>query len=168
MSFDTLDDDIDADNVTSYKNNIDKNCIDQITNVNLHCDKVVNCNVNVGLDCTNLELTCFEKSINCKSNKRQKYINDSKNSTNYIQDDVITFLTEVSGVNQESHHGIKRKSKKCKLPQWDSQIQAEWCQKSMSSIETLSYTISVFNDLLYPELARCCHSLALNLTLTVI
>ena len=47
LSFDTLDDDIDADNVASYKNNIDKNCIDQITNVNLDCDKIMNCNINV-------------------------------------------------------------------------------------------------------------------------
>ena len=81
MSFDTLEDDIDVDNGTSYTNNIDTNCIVQIANINFDCDKIVNCNVDVGLDCTNLELTCFEKSVNCKSNERKKSINDSKDST---------------------------------------------------------------------------------------
>ena len=76
----------------------------------------------------------------------------------YIEEDMMHSLSmEVSWVIQESQEkiGLKRKNKKCKLPQWDLEIKADWYQKPMSSIEALSYTISVFSDLLDPELAMC-------------
>ena len=143
LSFTSEDDDNRLDDCSIYTTSCDQ--LDYSTNTDINNDGCI------------IELSCKQSINTIVDNKKSIKPIDHRNSTICPEEDgKRSVSTEVSCLKQESQEKFdKKRNRKCNLPQWDPEIKDEWYQKPMSAIETLSYTVGVFSDLLSPDLAEC-------------